>query len=199
MNQPALDLNDLIGSRICHDLISPLGAISNGLELLAMSADMTGPEVSLICESVDNANARIRFFRIAFGAASASQMTGEREIRSILSDMARGGRVVLDWQPTGDQPRRQVKLVFLLIQCFETAMPWGGNITISNIGDEWAVHGTADRMQVEPDLWQVLARPTDAAGLDAAKVHFALAPIAAEHINRQLILESADNSARVRF
>ena len=90
-NSPS-DLNDLIGSRICHDLISPLGAISNGLELLAMSQDMSGPEVSLISESVDNANARIRFFRIAFGSSSPGQMTGANEIASILRDMSSGCR-----------------------------------------------------------------------------------------------------------
>jgi histidine phosphotransferase ChpT len=64
-----IELTSLIGSRICHDLISPLGAIGNGVELLAMSEVAKGPEMSLIAESVENANARIRFFRVAFGAA----------------------------------------------------------------------------------------------------------------------------------
>ncbi len=54
------DLAALIGSRICHDLISPIGAIGNGLELLSM-AGAGGPEVALISDSVSNANARIRF------------------------------------------------------------------------------------------------------------------------------------------
>jgi len=72
-------LNDLIGSRICHDLISPLGAIGNGVELLTMSGTSTAPEISLIAESVENANARIRFFRIAFGAASGLSQIGNAE------------------------------------------------------------------------------------------------------------------------
>jgi histidine phosphotransferase ChpT len=63
------DLAALIGSRICHDLISPIGAIGNGVELLLMEASGKGPELSLISESVAAANARIRFFRVAFGAA----------------------------------------------------------------------------------------------------------------------------------
>ena len=58
------ELAALIGSRICHDLVSPIGAIGNGVELLAM-AGAAGPEVRLIAESVAAANARIRFFRIA--------------------------------------------------------------------------------------------------------------------------------------
>ena len=54
------NLYELIGSRICHDLISPIGAIANGVELLGMSgAGETGPELDLINQSVDNASALI--------------------------------------------------------------------------------------------------------------------------------------------
>ena len=63
------DLAALIGSRICHDLISPIGAINNGLELVAMSGDVMSQEMELIAQSVENASARIRFFRVAFGSA----------------------------------------------------------------------------------------------------------------------------------
>ena len=52
------DLAALLGSRICHDLISPIGAIGNGLELLMMDPGTHGPEMSLISESVGHANAR---------------------------------------------------------------------------------------------------------------------------------------------
>jgi histidine phosphotransferase ChpT len=71
MAQNDLDLAALVSSRICHDLLSLIGAINNGLELLNMSgASPIGPEMQLICDSVKSASARIRFFRIAFGAAS---------------------------------------------------------------------------------------------------------------------------------
>ena len=55
-----LDLAALVGSRICHDLISPIGAIGNGVELLSLTDGDTGAEMDLINESVQNANARIR-------------------------------------------------------------------------------------------------------------------------------------------
>ena len=89
-------LNDLIGSRICHDLISPLGAISNGIELLTMSGAAGSPEMTLIGESIENANARIRFFRVAFGAAAPGSLLGNSEIRSIMADMYRGSRTSVD-------------------------------------------------------------------------------------------------------
>ena len=59
------DLAALVGSRICHDLISPIGAIGNGVELLALTDGDTGAEMELISESVQNASARIRYLRIA--------------------------------------------------------------------------------------------------------------------------------------
>ena len=66
---PEDDLVALVGSRLCHDLISPLGAIGNGVELLTMTATTLSPELQLITESVAAANARIKFFRLAFGRA----------------------------------------------------------------------------------------------------------------------------------
>ncbi len=90
------DLAALIGSRICHDLISPIGAIGNGVELLMMDGAAKTPELALIAESVANANARIRFFRVAFGAAGGDQRIAKGEVAGIIADMTRrtvAGRV----------------------------------------------------------------------------------------------------------
>ena len=199
MNANPRDLTDLIGSRICHDLISPLGAISNGVELLSMSGGPVGPEMNLISESVENANARIRFFRIAFGAASAAQVIGQPEVTSILHDLSRGGRLVTDWQAQGDLSRQYVKLAFLLHQCFESAMPWGGKIIVSAVGDQWALYGQAEKMKIAPALWEVLAGRSNEPKLEPANIHFALAPLAAEALGLRLAVECSENSASVRF
>ena len=164
-----------------------------------MSIHAGGPEVELITESVENANARIRFFRIACGAASAGQMISNSEICAVLRDMTHGGKLNIDWTPAEDQERVQVKLAFLLIQCFETAMPWGGQIKISELGGEWSVYGSADRMQIQPELWENLSRPAGSDAINASKVHFALAPIAATAADRRLVVESEATQARVRF
>ncbi len=193
------DLTDLLGSRICHDLISPLGAISNGVELLSMSGAAPGPEMGLITDSIANATARIRFFRIAFGSAGAGQRLGRPEIVAILHELSPGGRLAIDWQPVGDQPRALVKLAFLLIQCFESAMPWGGRLTIREAGGNWALAGEAERMKIAPPLWQALADAAQEPELDAAQVHFALAPLAARALGRRLAVECGESSARVSF
>ncbi|THH39196.1 hypothetical protein E4Z66_02780 [Aliishimia ponticola] len=112
MSNMSPDLAALIGSRICHDLISPIGAINNGLELLGMSGDVSGPELSLISESVDNASARIRFFRLAFGAAGEQDVSA-REIRGVLTDMTRASKLTIHWDAEEAVPRRIVRILFL--------------------------------------------------------------------------------------
>jgi len=186
----------LIGSRICHDLISPIGAIGNGVELLAMTGAV-GPEMTLIAESVAAANARIRFFRIAFGAAAADQRIGATEIRSILDDMSRGGRLTFDWQVPGDQPRGLVKLAFLLLQCCESAMPHGGDIVIGYDGSRWKISASASKFMINNDLWGELQAPEGAG--EPAHVQFTLAPAEARALSRQIDVAIVPNRIDIAF
>ena len=176
------DLTSLLGSRICHDLISPIGAISNGLELLMMDGAQGSPEMVLISESVANANARIRFFRVAFGTAQADQRIGRTEVQSILSDMTRGGRLQIEWQSDADLSRPEVKIVFLLIQCLENAMAYGGRITVTCAGQKWLVTGQADKLRINTDLWEFLANPAATPEVTPALVQF---PLVADEILRR--------------
>lgn len=192
-------LLDMIGSRICHDLISPLGAIGNGVELIAMNQTQNSPEYELIAQSVENANARIRYFRIAFGSASHDQNILQSEILSVLRDVTQRRRMVVDWQAGGEIPRKQVKLAFLLIQCFETSMPWGGHVTISLVGNQWAIYGTAEKMKIDQEIWASLTDFGETTTLAPENVQFALAPLVAEVIGRRLSVELSENSARIRF
>lgn len=199
MNAPQRSLTDMIGSRICHDLISPIGAISNGVELMTMGNSGVGPELDLISESVDNANAKIRYFRIAFGAASPGQRIGRSEIVGILAEKQRDNRLLIDWQPDSDLDRTQVKLTFLLIMCFETAMPWGGRVTINAIGDQWAISGQADQLKIDPELWAGLTQNGASETAKPATVHFPMAAMVANDIGRELRFESSATKIRVRF
>lgn len=168
------DLTALIGSRICHDLISPLGAIGNGVELLQLSGLGDSPEMALIAESVTNANLRIRFFRVAFGAAAEGQALSGREIQAVLAPGVDGRKIKIDWQPTGDLPRTEVKLAFLALQCFESAMPWGGALKVIRNDGRWQMSAHADRLNIDPDLWGLLSTVNPDLDVPPAQVHFAL-------------------------
>ena len=188
MTKTAHELTALLGSRICHDLISPLGAIGNGLELLSMTGAV-GAEMTLIAESVANANARVRFYRVAYGAASQDQSMGRSEIVSILEDLTRGGRVRVSWTPATAVARAEAKLAFLMIQCFETAMPYGGDITVALSDGVWQIHGRADKLKPMPELWEVLNHPASDHPITPAQVQFALAPETIRQLGRKLTLQ----------
>lgn len=193
------DLAALIGSRICHDLISPIGAIGNGVELLMMDGTVQGPELALISESVANANARIRFFRVAFGSAAPDQRIARSEVMSILTDLTRGGRLVYSWTSPADLPRRDVRLVFLLLQCLETAMPYGGRVQVDATDTRWSLAAEAPRLKIDPALWEVLTEPRPPAEIGAGQVHFALVPDALQLQGRRLITDIKETTIRLSF
>tara|TARA_R110002111_G_scaffold55797_5_gene95697 strand:- start:37 stop:633 length:597 start_codon:yes stop_codon:yes gene_type:complete len=198
MPQTDTDLAALIGSRICHDLISPIGAINNGLELLSMSGDAGGPEIGLIGESVGSASARIRFFRIAFGAA-ADQMVGAAEVLSILRDLYDGSRLTVRWPGDTPHARADVRLVFLSILCLESALPYGGVIEVAHNGPHWTVTGRADRIAEMDGLWPLLSRDQTPHDLQPAHVQFALLPIICGEAGRELRTSHGETSLSVMF
>ena len=193
------DLAALVGSRICHDLISPIGAIGNGVELLTLAGGAQGPEVALISESVAHANARVRFFRVAFGASSGDQRIGRREVADILAGLTRGGRIEVNWQGPQDMARREVKLAFLLILCLETALPQGGRITASRSDSRWTLLAEAPRLKVDPDLWEVLSTPAATAAIGPAQVQFVLVQEEITRQQRRLAVEVAETVIRFTF
>lgn len=193
------DLAALIASRICHDLISPIGAIGNGVELLTMESTAPRPEIALISESVTNANARIRFFRISFGAAMGDQRIARAEVISVLTDMARGGRISFAWTSPADLPRREVRLTFLLLQCVETALAYGGKVEILRSDTGWTISAEAQRLRIDPALWEVLTEPRAPAEIGAGQVHFALVPEELARQGRRLVTEIGETTIKLRF
>ncbi len=199
MTGDQFNLASLLGSRICHDLISPLGAISNGVELLNMSDAVSMPEIELIAQSIENANARIAFFRIAFGEADTDQMLTRSEVQRVLEDVTRGTRLRLDWGAAGPHPRGEVKLAFLAINCLECAMPRGGTIEVGCEDGRWCLVAEAERLRLEPALWDQLAQPGAMPQVRAAEVQFLMAPMVAASLGRKLRVELQESAAILRF
>ncbi|WP_430463279.1 histidine phosphotransferase family protein [Tabrizicola sp.] len=193
------DLSALLGSRICHDLISPIGAISNGVELMLMDGAAKGPEMTLVAESVAHANARIRFFRVAFGQTSKDQRIGAAEVKGILADLARGSRMTVDWLTPVDLSRRECKLAFLCILCLETALGQGGRITVERGEARWTVSGSAARLRVDATLWEALSNPAAGADIGPAQVQFLLVPDEVARQHRRLTVELSETEIRLTF
>ncbi|MDF9302710.1 histidine phosphotransferase family protein [Tritonibacter mobilis] len=192
------NLAALVGSRICHDLISPVGAINNGLELLGMSNSLEGPELELISDSVNNANARIRFFRVAFGAAGEQEL-GRMEIMSVLSDVSKGGRIKYNWSSQDSAARRDVRMAFLAGLCLESALPYGGTVQILRSTDGWTVTGEGRKINVDETLWSGLVADTTPAEITPALVQFALLPAAANEAGYTLAFNQTAEKISISF
>jgi histidine phosphotransferase ChpT len=193
------DLTALVGSRICHDLISPLGAIGNGVELLELSGIPHTPEMALISESVETANAKIRFFRIAYGMAQPDQRIARSEVTATLTAAARSGRISYFWSPDGDQNRAEVRAVFLLLQCFESAMPHGGDIRVERDGPHWELTCEGDHLKVDEVLWGTMMSARNRPAVTASQVQFLLLPEVLNDLNRALALKIDRDRIVARF
>jgi histidine phosphotransferase ChpT len=134
----ALDLASLLCSRVCHDLISPTGAIVNGLEVLEEGNDAETKEfaLDLIKKSAKTASARLQFCRIAFGAAGSA---GAQIDLGDAETMARGfieDKIKLTWNlPRALLPKNRVKLLLNMLIIAIGTIPRGGTLTVDPVGE----------------------------------------------------------------
>jgi histidine phosphotransferase ChpT len=136
----SLDLAALLCSRVCHDVIGPVGAIINGLEMLdeEQDAEMRGFALELIKKSAGQASARLQFCRLAFGAAgSAGVSIDTSDAAAVARGLFGGERAELEWNvPPLRVPRNNVKLILNMCLIAATAIPRGGVIEVTLSGAE---------------------------------------------------------------
>lgn len=171
-----LDLAALLCSRVCHDVISPVGAIVNGLEVLEDEDDpaMKSFALDLIAKSARQASARLQFARLAFGAAGSAGAqidTGDAEkvARGFLED----DRTSLTWQlPRVLAPKNKVKLLLNLLVVATSTIPRGGRLSVeeNGAGEEggFRLSTQGSHSRIPPHLVALLAGEAQEGGsLDA--------------------------------
>ncbi len=198
------DLTQLLGSRLCHDLVSPLGAIGNGVELLEMAPDFPGignsPELRLIAESVAAARMRIQAFRMAFGQSHGDQRLSRAELTGLAEGISAQGRLKIELDAEGDFARSEARMVMLALMCLETALPWGGRIMVLHGSAGWRFVAEAGRTKPDPALWQWLDGQGDRVrALSPSEVHFALLAEALQRAGRQARYEVDEQGAELTF
>jgi histidine phosphotransferase ChpT len=140
----ALDLAALLCSRVCHDVISPVGAIVNGLEVLEDEKDASMQEfaLDLIRKSARQASARLQFARLAFGAAgSAGASIDLGDAEQVAKGFIQDDKLSLAWDaPRVLMAKNKVKLLLNLVLVATNAIPRGGRIGVSVQTEGDAVH-----------------------------------------------------------
>ena len=170
-----LDLAALLCSRVCHDVISPVGAIANGLELIddpEMDAETKETALDMVRSSAKTAAAKLKFCRIAFGAAgSAGALIDMGEAGEIAKAFVGSEKAKLEWNaPRENRPKQQVKLVLNMMLMAMAAIPRGGLGTVTLEGHTFQVRAAGDRAKVPDAMAQVLDGTMELTGLDARLV-----------------------------
>lgn len=169
------DFSGLLASRICHDLINPLGAIGNGVELLGLERPAL-PELAFLTEGVTQATVLVRFFRFAFGPAGASDATVPGDLAALVAQWARQTRLEVMWDPRDCADRREAKMGCLALLCAQLGLPLGGQLHgLRSPSGGYRLTGRGRRVDLDPSLWQWILQPeVDGASLTGRSVQFGL-------------------------
>jgi len=197
-----LTLSALIASRICHDLISPIGTINNGLELLAMTNGVAGgEEISLISTSAASAADSLRFMRIAFGAASETEMIGAREVASITAAHIGTKRLSVAWgADQRDLSRTTAKLILLMALTTASAAPLGGAMTIEDDRDggfPFAIAISGQKVALSAQAASALKGAADLEEIEPRYAAFALLALAAKSASYKIDWRASDQAGRL--
>ena len=134
-----LDLAALLCSRVCHDLISPVGAVINGLEVLEDENDEETKTfaLDLIKKSARQASARLQFCRLAFGAAgSAGAAIDLGNAETVARGLIEDDKTKIQWNlPRALLPKNQVKLLLNLLILAGQIIPRGGTLRVDSHGE----------------------------------------------------------------
>ncbi len=172
----AIDLASLLCSRLCHDLLSPVGALNNGIELLADEQDPEMQErcLELLAESARASANKLKFFRLAFGAAGGfGAEIDTREARSALEGLfGAEKRIELGWMVADDKlPKDAVKLLLNLALIAGDALVRGGRLDVgaerSDRGLELVIRAEGPRLLLDPNLRETLQRGAAGGAVEA--------------------------------
>jgi histidine phosphotransferase ChpT len=165
MTADPIDLASLFCSRLCHDLLSPVGAMSNGLELLADESDegMRQQIMGLLADSARVSANKLKFFRLAFGAAGGF---GDRidtgEARMAIEGLLGGGKIEVDWLVEDTQlDKASVKVMLNLAMLAGEALVRGGRLAVGaesrGAATELVIRAEGTRLVLDPEVASTLA------------------------------------------
>lgn len=192
----------LLGSRICHDLISPVGAVNNGLEILADVRDdeMREEAMRLITSSAASASAKLQFLRAAFGASGAvAETVSLIEAKNLTESLLQGTDIELDWT-AGDVmvERPVVKLLLNFIFIGYETLPRGGTLRVglkSEGATNMMISAEGDKVRLPEKSVAALRDGTEVA--DAKEANLVLTRRLAQQLNATLHVMASDQRVEI--
>lgn len=172
----SLDLAAMLCSRLCHDMLSPIGALTNGLELFADEKDaaMRGKIIELLEQSAKTSADKLKFFRLAFGAAGGfGDLVPVDEARSVIEALiGNNGRIEARWALSGNAlPKPAIKMLLNLAMIGIEALVRGGTLDLgAELRDgesEIVVRAVGPRIAFDPLVGKALDGTIDPAELSS--------------------------------
>jgi histidine phosphotransferase ChpT len=163
---------ELLAARLCHELVSPVAAINNGVELLGEEeADFVRDAVDLIGQSARRAGRRLQFYRFAYGTPGSSGPAPKDLVEGLLE----GGKVGCDWPAEAQTlPPDWQKLACNMVVLAAEALPRGGRVAVRALGGGSAgidVAASGEMVNVTPELRAAIATETGVDDLTSRTVH----------------------------
>jgi len=169
MSNAPIDLRiaELLAARLCHELVSPIGAINNGVELLEDDPDFAADATGLIAQSAIQATRRLQFYRVAYGSTAPIAVELGRKV---TLELFAESKIVCDW-PQGPAPA-DVKLACNLFLVAGEALPRGGRLTLA-AADPLEIRAEGDGARLPAHLPDALTGALAAGLVDARSVQAA--------------------------
>jgi histidine phosphotransferase ChpT len=202
---PAIDFASLLCSRLCHDLVSPIGALTNGVELLADESDpaMRAQCMELLEASARQAANRLKFFRLAFGAGGGyGAEVDVREIKAAVEGLFSPDKVTLEWMVSvSTLPKSAVKTLLNLALLAGEALLRGGTLSLAaeTAGGyiEIGVKAEGPRTLLSEDLRLALQGKLPVEQIDARAAPAALVASVVEAHHGQLQIVPSDTNTPI--
>jgi len=183
---------ELLASRICHDLVSPVGAVNNGIELMReMNADMADDALDLIESSIGQAAARLKLFRLAYGAAGSETLAGFQDIKTTFEGWVSASRTNVNWNGRtdfSDMPKGFAKVLLNVLVLAEECNPGESRLDVYIDEDEIAasVHAFGKRPALHAGMDECLKMDFAVGSVDARLVHAYVTGVFLKHFGLTL-------------
>ncbi len=196
-----VEILELMASKICHDLISPVGAISNGVEIMEeLGGEVDSDIINLIAFSSVQANAKLKTMRMAYGVGGSDANIKPQDVHDIFGEYLSGeNRISQDWTPNTDIAAEQkegfAKMLMLCLMLIIDALPKGGVISAKSDGDNVTViSGKGDNAHFRDGYLHALENKTPSDQLSPKLIHAYITGLLARNYGFEITIDESENN-----
>lgn len=181
MNPQTIDATvlEILASRICHDLISPVGAVNNGVEFLQedMGTGDTSDAIGLISMSAQSAGARLQAFRLAYGTGGRDSTVKPSDVHKVFENLVvPEGKITQEWNAEtlyagATLEEGFCKLLMCTLILAQEALPKGGIVRVTRTSDDTLVSAEGIDAAIRPQVDKALERKLDISVIEPRLVH----------------------------